>query len=399
MSELVPSVVPLDHGLDLKSPKLTAPRGSLLDVLNYEQAEVNGQSRVLGYTRYDGSAIPALDEYTVLEVSSDAEVAPGDLLTIGGNVSAVALASGEGKVYITPLNHNNLPRIGEDLSVFGGGSFSVSAMYDGREEEGITPETHYENLLSFTNVLRSRVESLPGPVAGLHWFNDRLYSVASVTAVSVDASATIYPNDELEAFGETVKVLDVIDGTLYLSSTRSDVWSQEGEPILRDGVEVATTAGPAPEGHEMASFFDSRTEQQVLQEDQGGPYDFGWRFRDLGWKVLFENGISLYGSLPALNANRESSPITGPTNIDGGNGRPLSVYQNVPISGLPRQVNGWKDSSTPSSYNIDASALANTDEHYIYADAYFSWHTDGSVSQEISSLRTLPANNSVEVIL
>ena len=39
MSDLVPSVLPLDKGLDLQTAKIIAPPGSVLDSLNYEQVD------------------------------------------------------------------------------------------------------------------------------------------------------------------------------------------------------------------------------------------------------------------------------------------------------------------------------------------------------------------------
>ena len=66
MSELIPNILSLDKGLDLQSPKLTAPPGSVLDSLNYEQVDFQGQKRIDGYTRYDGSPLSAVkDVYLV----------------------------------------------------------------------------------------------------------------------------------------------------------------------------------------------------------------------------------------------------------------------------------------------------------------------------------------------
>ena len=50
MSNLTPSSITLDKGLDLQSPKVVAPPGSILDMLNYEQVDFIGQKRIDGYT-------------------------------------------------------------------------------------------------------------------------------------------------------------------------------------------------------------------------------------------------------------------------------------------------------------------------------------------------------------
>ena len=59
--------MPLDKGLNLQTAKILAPEGSVLDSLNYEQVDFQGQKRIDGYARYDGSALPALDDFIVLD--------------------------------------------------------------------------------------------------------------------------------------------------------------------------------------------------------------------------------------------------------------------------------------------------------------------------------------------
>ena len=96
----------------------------------------------------------------------------------------------------------------------------------------------------------------------------------------------------------------------------------------------------------LASFWESRTEQQVLNEDgPSGPYDFGWKFNHLGWRVPFEDGSSSFGELTSLNQNRQGVGVQGPTSISGDSGKPLVLTQKVNISNLPAQVNGWKTST------------------------------------------------------
>src|SRR5690606_1853351 len=114
-----------------------------------------------------------------------------------------------------------------------------------------------------------------GPVAGLHWFNDRLYAVASVAKIA--ATTNVYPNETVNGR----PVLKVVNGYIYLG-----------------GLETGDV------GSDMASLFQSRTEQQALDE-LGDAGLYGWEFVHQGWSVPFENGVSLYGDLAALNRNRK----------------------------------------------------------------------------------------------
>lgn len=330
MSELIPNILALDKGLDLQSPKLTAPPGSVLDSLNYEQVDFQGQKRIDGYTRYDGSPLSALQDVMLVQdvdtqIHGDYEIA----YTPGG---AFAVVLGQNTYY------NNDYII---LGVFDDTLLPDDGIW-ASESGFLTPEEHLE-LVNTSNVtLRSYVEELPGPISGLHWFRDRLYAVVDIENCS--------PED--------TKI---------------------------------NTAG-------NASLFESRSFSQVLEEDKPGPYNFGWRFVHQGWKVLFENGTSLFGELPALNQNRQGIGIEGPTSIELNNGAASAVTQKVTINGEPVQVNGWKDSTTSTTYSLNPAAIQYEDTSYIYADAYISWDADlGVVTAATSDLEENSPINTVEL--
>lgn len=202
--------------------------------------------------------------------------------------------------------------------------------------------------------------------------------------------------------GQTAKVLREVDSgdgkkLLYLATSNLDAW-EVGESFTSEG--VSGTIEDVVAG-DMASIYEARTEQQVLDEDEDGEWVFGWRFKELGWAVDFENGISLYGDLVALNQNRSGLGVQGPTTISGNNGRVLVLNQKVNITNKPTQVNGWKGSDTPKSFNLNAGHIANVDELSIYADAFISWSEESSevLAPGItsSSLTEYPADNTVPV--
>lgn len=128
-----------------------------------------------------------------------------------------------------------------------------------------------------------------------------------------------------------------------------------------------------------ATFYESRSEQQTLTEDgPSGPYDFGWRAKHLGWLVNFEDGKVLFGSLAAVNQNRQNVGIEGPTSITGTDGSPSALYQNVNVTNRPAQVNGWKSYDSPTAYVLDPADIQQIDSTFIYADAFVSWTADSS---------------------
>lgn len=417
MSRLVPDMIPLDKGVNLQTAKIIAPPGSVLDSLNYEQVDFQGQKRIDGFSRYDGSKLATFDDYYVIVVSETFTGVANGLLGVDGEVFAIVLdADNNGGVAVAVINEKLIPVAGDSVELIdratgdAGDAFTVVSTTAGVDWEA-DADAHYTQLLAYHKVLRKEVEALPGGVAGLHWFIDRLYAVADVVAVSLDGTTPqIFPNDVLSNGTEEVKVLDafVFDNTrlVFIDSFDADgLWQVEGTAVTRDGDSVGSVANgfePFGTDAEIASFFESRSEQQVLEEDTTS-LDFGWRFKDLGWKVNYENGISLYGSLPSLNQNIQGLGTQGPTSTTGNNGRPSALKQNVSISGKPAQVAGWKSTQTPTTYDLDVDNITSVDDVFIYADAFISWSgTSSTISSPgltTSSLEARAATNTVPVIL
>lgn len=410
MSELEPSLIPLDKGLNLQTAKLVAPVGSVLDTLNYEQVDFQGQKRIDGFVRYDGSLLSAIDEYYAV-VLSDTAPAIGSIVYNGTNLLGKVVGSDDTTMYLAAIDANFIPVVGDELFVLNEDTLetagTVSAVATGTAEAEDADE-HYNNLLQFNAVLRSDVEELPGPVIGLHWFRDRLYAVADVAVVSLEGTTpVIHPNDVLDIAGdEDVKVLDsfVRDNTrlVFLSTLNPALWQVEGTNVLRNAVSVGSIANgfeSIESEEEIASFFESRTEAQVIEEDETNK-DYGWKFIDQGWSVNFENGVSLFGSLPSLNQNITGLGVQGPTNTSGNNGLPLILTQKVSTTNTPAQVNGWKSSQTPTTYELETDNLIEVDDDFIYADAYISWNgTTGEVVGVTAPLVEYAATNTVEIEL
>ena len=384
MSRLDPSVIALDKGLNLQTAKILAPAGSALSSLNYEQVDFQGQKRIEGYTRYDGNVLSAIDEYYLVSISDVTiiEELEGYGLSdvyVGNKFLGKAVAPGSVYLYVAVYDFKLL----ETLSYIPG------------KEYDSNPEDHYENLLQFNSQLRQNVEKLPGAVSGLHWFNDRLYAVADVATVQLEGTGLygIQPNVMLEdvyGYVPARLILDVVeyDGNTLVFLSGGDIadWRDAGvEWVTYEGAScsqyrVISYSPSVPINSYPASIFEARTEVQASTED-GSIYDadYGWKFNHLGWEVQFKNGYVPYGDLAALNQNRQGVGIEGPTSISGSDGRPLNVKQKMAIKGTVQQVNGWKTSNTPTSYNLDPLAIKDKDGTYIYADAYVEWSDEGGI--------------------
>lgn len=194
MSELIPNILALDKGLDLQSPKLTAPPGSVLDSLNYEQVDFQGQKRIDGYTRYDGSPLSAVTDVLLVEFPVIV-----DYLR-----------------YQIAINVDSIPYGVEAGFVTANGTqYSVIAVFDMNSipEEGVwastsgyfTPEEHYTLVQSANSFLRDNAESLPGQISGLHWFRDRLYAVVDIqnysppdARIDTDGNASLFVSRSIQ---------------------------------------------------------------------------------------------------------------------------------------------------------------------------------------------------------
>lgn len=360
MSRLHPSLLPLDKGLNLQAPKILAPEGSVLDSLNYEQVDFQGQKRIEGYARYDGSVLSSFDDFILLP--SDTEY------TQGSDGRGLSYNATSGKLFGIQLGFYGET---DEWIVFAVlDETALPASYEWGRDVITDPQEHYTLVLGYHTYVRNLVEELPGGVIGLHWFRDRLYAVADLRVLQIaDDAADILPNDIVELDGISSTVLDIAVGTGLLYVLVPSLVEVVDLYVVRTATSYTVVANRAGI---MASFFESRTEAQVIEEDTG-TFDFGWRFNHLGWNVPFIEGSSLYGSLTSLNQNRQGVGIQGPTSIAGNSGKPLVLTQKVNITNLPAQVNGWKTSTSPSVFNLEADALEDVDSYTIYADAYFSW--------------------------
>lgn len=360
MSRLNPSLLPLDKGLNLQTAKLLAPEGSLLDSLNYEQVDFQGQKRIDGYARYDGSLGNYQDTFYRL---GGVSAGVGDVVSHedGTLVGVVVDAT---PVTIALINKNYVPVTGMVTSIG-----TITSAVELRD--ALTPTEQYLAVLENNQALRNRVTELPGPVAGLHWFEDRLYAVASVTKLA--STAQPKPNE-------------IFQGKVVLGSGSDYVYVE--------GVDASTHET----GATIASFFQSRDEQQAFDET-GSFYNYGWSFIHQGWEVPFEAGISLYGELTALNQNRQDVGVQGPSSITEDAGSPLSLVQRVQASNFRPQVNGWKNYNSPENYSLSPTNIYRPDDAtYVYADAHITW-TQTEVTAATEQLVEYPATATVEVLL
>lgn len=262
MSRLTPSLLVLDKGLDLQTAKILAPEGSVFDSLNYEQVDFQGQKRIDGYARYDGTLLPAFDEYYLLNFtpSSGWTGFPDDVNTnlfVNGKLWAVAIKNANeagNSAYIQILDYSLEVGIGDSIFVGDTSIGDITSLMKG-SESGVSISTHYDNLLELSSTVRTRVTTLPEPIAGLHWFKDRLYAVAGVQAFEAPTMVGDYDDEVLSDSPVAYWKLDDPTGsTTFLDSSQNSITAKTVRTWAGAAQEPVMQAGSLRPGGQSANF-------------------------------------------------------------------------------------------------------------------------------------------------
>jgi hypothetical protein len=189
LSNLQPSIVPLQDGLDLHSPKLIASPGSMLDCLNYEIIDRLGYSRIDGYMRYDGSvSLKDMPEFKVYTTTAT-------MTGIVGAHTNQPIEDADNNIvgFMFSLTPVVAPTSGLAIYV----SFTGSANLLNTDCDGVTNMDLYgytettitqTQLNALENYLISLVSPLRNRPVGLHWHRHNLYAVVPHVLVKYKAT-------------------------------------------------------------------------------------------------------------------------------------------------------------------------------------------------------------------
>lgn len=230
--KLIP--VPLIKGLDLTTPQLMVEPGALIDCMNYEVTDTAGYRRIDGYEQYDGYPNGALYEFyrfhiTAVVGGNQSLIVPGTVISRVGpagktDVGVVVGNAGGGFYDVVPRDSLDSFVINEQFLIqYNGGGFLLLASEAGLlkiigtpdplgdtfvitglngtdfqvtvdstpipgREILTDPTTYIGQLRTYGAVLRTLVQSTPGAVAGLYWFEDRL--IVAVNALQITLTLT-----------------------------------------------------------------------------------------------------------------------------------------------------------------------------------------------------------------
>lgn len=223
----------LNRGVDLVSTPITAEPGALIDCLNYELTDISGYRRVDGYERYDGFPNGAIYEFfrtslVALDPANQALIVPGSIIARTGGVAPrvdigivlsddyptnlfdVApvqgvsqfeliqdyLALTDGLSNIILQSGDGLLTLVETPATLGDTFIIITplgAEFEIEPPDGLIPgktllsaADYIQAIRDYSQVLRAEVDRAPGPIAGLHWFEDRLLAAVNTLKVTVE---------------------------------------------------------------------------------------------------------------------------------------------------------------------------------------------------------------------
>lgn len=204
-------IIPLDGGLDFRTPPLIAQTGTLIDTLNYEMTTDIGYRRIDGVERRDGYPNGDVSKFYKMIVSVNGgtgninDVDPGSIITesiepfrrIGVVVDTVPA---DNEIRYVPFDNIITPQNGDGLVIFiYQFDYSptltdievVGTIVDGRDPSvSADPTTYYENVRAYSDVLRQQVVDSDTRIAGLTYSRDRSYEVRDAYFVEAPFLAT-----------------------------------------------------------------------------------------------------------------------------------------------------------------------------------------------------------------
>lgn len=230
MADSVQPVI-LNKGWDTVTPPLLAEAGSVMDCLNYEVTDIVGYRRIDGYENYDGFPGGDVSFYIRISIAATDSLLQEDIVAgsiiyrsdNGLNAVAVGVVLGgpfDGTYYdIAPLQNLDAFVLSEQFLELSDGGFvqladpdaylliigdsdslgstftviapddtEIDAEVSGSPTDGsslVTAEEYLTNLRAYSAALRASVGAAPAPVAGVYWFDDRLYAAVNATKVTI----------------------------------------------------------------------------------------------------------------------------------------------------------------------------------------------------------------------
>lgn len=230
MSDLVPVVTALGQGLDLKSPKLMAAPGSLIDCLNYEITDRVGYRRIDGFVPYDGHV--TLKDFEGAKYWSRRVDLPEDTGSIAYPLQSQFILDANNDIIgwcfsITQADVGE-PKIMRFMSFLGNPNISGYLEGDGyivnaAEDAALNEITITVNeLRTLENDIRRLVpaNTEESVAVGLHWHRDHLYGAFPLVCVaySSDAEVTVTAGNTLSSTLAGVMPLITLDKIMTTST-------------------------------------------------------------------------------------------------------------------------------------------------------------------------------------
>lgn len=261
LPQVIPDIIIMQGGVDQMTPLMQLKSGVLRDALNFEANILGGYSRIYGYERYDGTALPSSQTSQAVFISSFVNIptvgqtltgatsgATGYILEVSANYVLVTAVTG---AFVTP----------ETVKV------GATVIGTTASPQILTPAEQVAHTALAANYRRGFIAAVPGsgPVRGVFVYNDILYAfrdnVSATATLLYQASGTSWVNvpyfNEISfTAGTTVPVEGAtltqggVTATLKRAVLQSGVWqgSASGRLIITNPAGGSFAAGAATIG-------------------------------------------------------------------------------------------------------------------------------------------------------
>lgn len=301
MTGSLPSVryeaIALRGGLDLITPTLALAPGAVKDALNFECSITGGYSRIAGYERYDGHALPSSKSWTPITVVSFVNTpAVGDTLTgVTSLATGVVAAVQADSVCLCDL-----------VGTFAGGEVvkhgpdTVGTIQNVGVTASVKQSTEYQ--AAAADYARAGISAVPGsgPIRGVALFQGDVYAWRD------NVGAT-----EMKLYSASGSGWAAVDLGYQVSFTNANTNVTEGDTLTQGGV-TATIMRVVVETGTLLS--GTNTGRLIISAPSGGNFSAGAATSTGGGAVTLSGAQTTITLQPGGRVESITGNFTGSAN-------------------------------------------------------------------------------------
>lgn len=272
LPQVIPDTIIMQGGMDQMTPILQLKSGVLRDAMNFEANILGGYSRIGGYERYDGTALPSTNVYQAIFITSFVNIPVNGQTLTGATSGATGSIIEVGATYVIVTAITGTFTTSEVMKV------GATVIGTAGLSSPISPQEQGAHAALAANYRRALINPVPGsgPVRGVFVYGDVLYAfrdnvggTATLLYKATGASWTNIPyfNEISFTAGTTVPAEGAtltqggVTATLKRAVLQGGVWqgSASGKLIITTPAGGSFAAGAATIGATTVTLSGAST--------------------------------------------------------------------------------------------------------------------------------------------